>query len=130
MGSQTVPRLYTEARPGSHNEGSLMLLQQFKQAHPNIPTKSGIMLGLGETDAEIHQTLKDLRQHQVDMVTIGQYLQPTPHHYPVKRYVTPDAFAQLEKAAYTLGFTHVASGPLVRSSYHADKQAAGETIIV
>lgn len=127
---ETVPRLYKEARPGSNYEGSLMLLQQFKQAHPNIPTKSGIMLGLGETDAEIHQTLQDLRQHQVDMVTIGQYLQPTSHHYPVKRYVTPEAFSQFEKAAYTLGFTHVASGPLVRSSYHADKQAAGETIIV
>jgi len=127
---ETVPRLYKEARPGSSYEGSLMLLQQFKQAHPHIPTKSGIMLGLGETDEEVHSTLQDLREHQVDMITIGQYLQPTSHHYPVKRYVTPEAFALFEKAAYALGFTHVASGPLVRSSYHADKQAAGETITV
>jgi lipoyl synthase len=125
---ETVPRLYLEARPGSDYEGSLQLLQQFKIQNPNITTKSGIMLGLGETYEETIQTLADLQSHKVDMVTIGQYLQPTQHHYPVKRYVTPSEFKKLEVAGYDMGFKHVASGPLVRSSYHADRQAAGEDI--
>jgi lipoic acid synthetase len=125
---ETVPRLYLEARPGSCYTGSLELLQQFKKRNPNIPTKSGIMLGLGETNDEVISTLEDLRKYDVDMLTIGQYLQPTKHHYPVKRYVTPEEFDIFAKVANDLGFTHVASGPLVRSSYHADKQAAGEII--
>ena len=125
---ETVPRLYLEARPGSSYIGSLELLQQFKQRNPHIPTKSGIMVGLGETNEEIIATLKDLRKYDVDMLTIGQYLQPTKHHFPVKRYVTPDEFDSFAKIANDLGFTQVASGPLVRSSYHADKQAAGEEI--
>ena len=125
---ETIERLYREARPGSSYVGSLELLQLFKKRNPSIPTKSGIMLGLGETFDEVVTTLKDLRTYDVDMVTIGQYLQPTPHHFPVKRYVPPEEFDQLSVIATELGFTHVASGPLVRSSYHADKQAAGETI--
>ena len=122
---ETVPRLYKQARPGSDYQHSLTLLQQFKKRYPLIPTKSGIMLGLGETDDEIMQTLADLRQHNVDMVTLGQYLQPSRYHLPVTRFVTPDAFKAFGVAAKEMGFTQVASGPLVRSSYHADKQAAG-----
>jgi len=99
------------------------LLAKFKQQHPSVPTKSGIMLGLGETMEQVLEALDDLRRHQVDLVTIGQYLQPTPHHHPVIRYWTPEEFKQLEEAAYKRGFTHVASGPLVRSSYHADQMA-------
>lgn len=125
---ETVPRLYKEARPGSLYEHSLTLLKEFKKRHPLVPTKSGIMLGLGETDEEIMQTLSDLRQHDVDMVTMGQYLQPSRYHLPVKRFVTPAAFKAFAVAAKELGFTHVASGPLVRSSYHADKQAAGDEV--
>jgi lipoyl synthase len=125
---ETVPRLYLEARPGSDYEGSLQLLEQFKIQNPDIPTKSGIMLGLGETYEETIKTLADLKRHKVDMITIGQYLQPTTHHYPVKRYVTPSEFKDLEIAGYKMGFKHIASGPLVRSSYHADRQAAGEEI--
>ncbi|MEE3003020.1 MAG: lipoyl synthase [Pseudomonadota bacterium] len=125
---ETVPRLYLEARPGSSYIGSLELLQQFKARNPSIPTKSGIMLGLGETDKEVIQTLEDLRKYDVDMLTIGQYLQPTTKHYPVRRYVSPEEFDKLGEIATGLGFTQVASGPLVRSSYHADKQAAGEAV--
>ncbi|MBS0350483.1 MAG: lipoyl synthase [Proteobacteria bacterium] len=127
---ETVPRLYKSVRPGSDYQWSLELLQTFKQRFKthNIPTKSGIMLGLGETDEEVKQTLLDLRNHQVDMVTIGQYLQPTAHHHPVLRYVHPDQFQGFAELAKQLGFVNVASGPLVRSSYHADKQAAGETV--
>jgi lipoic acid synthetase len=125
---ETVPRLYLQARPGSDYAWSLKLLQEYKARFPNIPTKSGIMLGLGETMEEVLQTLKDLRAHQVDGLTMGQYLAPSRHHMPVARYVTPAEFNALRIAAEKLGFTHVASGPLVRSSYHADKQAAGEAV--
>lgn len=125
---ETVPRLYKQARPGSDYAHSLALLQSFKQRYPNIPTKSGLMLGLGETNEEIIQTLKDLRSHDVDMVTLGQYLQPSRYHIPVARYVTPEEFKQFGDIARELGFKNIASGPLVRSSYHADKQAAGEDV--
>ncbi|MGC6404402.1 MAG: lipoyl synthase [Candidatus Comchoanobacterales bacterium] len=125
---ETVPRLYKIARAGSDYQWSLTLLQKFKEQHPNIPTKSGIMLGLGETDEEILQTLHDLRQHQVDMITMGQYLSPSKHHMPVDRYVSPESFAYFAQQAKKMGFTSVASGPLVRSSYHADKQHLGEEI--
>jgi lipoic acid synthetase len=125
---ETVPRLYKQARPGSDYAYSLLLLKEFKRLYPNIPTKSGLMLGLGETDEEITQTLKDLRAHDVDMLTLGQYLQPSKFHMPVDRYVTPDAFKNWATLATELGFKNVASGPLVRSSYHADRQAAGEDV--
>jgi len=120
---ETVPRLYREARPGGNYEHSLALLQQFKSRHPQVPTKSGLMVGLGETDAEILQVMQDLRSHEVDMLTIGQYLQPSAHHLPVARYVHPDTFAMFEREAIVMGFTHAAVGPMVRSSYHADQQA-------
>ena len=120
---ETVPRLYKQARPGSDYAHSLSLLQSFKRRHPDIPTKSGLMVGLGETDEEILATLRDLRAHDVDMLTIGQYLQPTKAHLPVARYVHPDTFATFECEAYALGFRHAAVGALVRSSYHADRQA-------
>lgn len=120
---ETVPDLYPNVRPGADYQWSLTLLQKFKQQHPQLPTKSGIMLGLGEAMEQVQATLRDLRAHQVDMITIGQYLQPTAHHHPVLRYWTPDEFAELERYGYELGFSHVASGPLVRSSYHADLQA-------
>jgi lipoic acid synthetase len=122
---ETVPELYRNVRPGADYQWSLTLLQQFKARHPGIPTKSGIMLGLGETMAQVQATLRDLRAHDVEMVTIGQYLQPSPAHHPLLRYWTPDEFKALEDYGYALGFGHVASGPMVRSSYHADRQAAG-----
>lgn len=125
---ETVPRLYKQARPGSDYAHSLRLLHEFKKLFPQVPTKSGIMLGLGETDEEVIQTLKDLRAHEVDMVTLGQYLQPSRHHLPVARFVTPEQFKIFGDTAKNLGFKNVASGPLVRSSYHADRQAAGEEI--
>jgi lipoyl synthase len=121
---ETVPDLYPNVRPGADYQWSLTLLQKFKQQHPQLPTKSGIMLGLGETMEQVKATLRDLRAHDVDMVTIGQYLQPTAHHHPVMRYWTPEEFKELELYGDELGFSHVASGPLVRSSYHADRQAA------
>jgi len=120
---ETVKPLYPNVRPGADYEWSLELLKRFKTQHPDIPTKSGIMLGLGETFEQVEQVLKDLRAHDVDMVTIGQYLQPTVHHHPVMRYWTPEAFEKLALLGYQLGFTHMASGPLVRSSYHADLMA-------
>jgi len=120
---ETVRSLYPNVRPGADYDWSLTLLQQFKAQHPEIPTKSGIMLGLGETAEQVHAALNDLRVHDVDMVTIGQYLQPTPHHHPVLRYWTPDEFEALAQYGNSLGFEHVASGPLVRSSYHADQMA-------
>jgi lipoyl synthase len=120
---ETVPRLYKKARPGGDYAHSLSLLQQFKRRHANVPTKSGLMVGLGETDEEIVAVMRDLRAHDVDMVTIGQYLQPSPHHLPVERYVHPDGFAAFEQEAGKLGFRHAAIGALVRSSYHADQQA-------
>jgi lipoyl synthase len=125
---ETVPRLYKQARPGSDYQFSLNLMQKFKQLYPGIPTKSGLMLGLGETDDEIIQVLKDLRAHDVDMLTLGQYLQPSRYHMPVTRFVTPQGFVDLGHQAKAMGFTHVASGPLVRSSYHADLQAKGDLI--
>ena len=125
---ETVPNLYKIARPGSDYQWSLDLLKQFKATYANIPTKSGIMLGLGETDEEVEAVMADLRQHNVDMLTLGQYLQPSLHHLPVHRYVTPQRFDEFALLAKTMGFTRVASGPLVRSSYHADKQAAGDRV--
>src|SRR2546422_4492640 len=120
---ETVPRLYKQARPGGDYRHSLALLQQFKRLYPAVPTKSGLMVGLGETDAEIVEVMRDLRAHEVDMLTIGQYLQPSPHHLPVERYVDPAVFTEYQKQADALGFRHAAIGPLVRSSYHADQQA-------
>lgn len=122
---ETVPELYRNVRPGADYQWSLTLLQQFKAQHPDVPTKSGIMLGLGETMDQVKGTLRDLRAHDVDMITIGQYLQPSAHHHPVLRYWTPDEFKALQDYGMSLGFSHVASGPMVRSSYHADRQAAG-----
>ena len=122
---ETVPRLYKRARPGGNYEHSLRLLQAFKKLHPAVPTKSGLMVGLGETDEEIVTVMRDLRAHDVDMLTIGQYLQPSPHHLPVERYVHPDQFSAFEKEAAKLGFRHAAVGAMVRSSYHADQQAHG-----
>jgi lipoic acid synthetase len=122
---ETVPRLYKACRPGADYAHSLQLLQQFKDVCPGVPTKSGIMLGLGETDAEVLDVLHDLRAHDVDMLTIGQYLQPSAHHLPVERFVSPEQFAEFERIALGLGFRNVASGPMVRSSYHADQQAMG-----
>jgi len=121
---ETVPDLYRNVRPGADYPWSLRLLQAFKAQHPDVPTKSGIMLGLGETMEQVQATLGDLRAHDVEMVTIGQYLQPSSHHHPVLRYWTPEEYAALSEYGYGLGFSHVASGPMVRSSYHADHQAA------
>ncbi len=120
---ETVPRLYKEARPGSDYQFSLTLLQQFKQQVPGVPTKSGLMVGLGETDEEILQVMRDMRAHGIDMLTIGQYLAPSGHHLPVRRYVHPDTFRMFEREAAAMGFTHAAVGAMVRSSYHADQQA-------
>ena len=120
---ETVPRLYKQARPGSDYVYSLDLLQRFKQSHPQVPTKSGLMLGLGEDLDEVKDVMRDLRGHQVDMLTLGQYLQPSAHHLKVERYVTPEEFDALREYGEQIGFSHVASGPMVRSSYHADAQA-------
>jgi lipoic acid synthetase len=120
---ETVPRLYRQARPGSDYWFSLNLLRKFKALFPHIPTKSGLMVGLGETDDEILETMRDMRAHDIDMLTIGQYLAPSAAHLPVRRYVQPDTFAMLEEKARDMGFTHAAVGALVRSSYHADRQA-------
>jgi lipoic acid synthetase len=122
---ETVRRLYRQARPGSDYAHSLRLLKEFKARQPRIPTKSGLMVGLGETDQEIVAVMRDLRAHDVDMLTIGQYLQPSAHHLPVLRYVEPAQFQRFETIAVELGFRHAACGPLVRSSYHADQQAHG-----
>jgi len=120
---ETVPRLYRQARPGADYAHSLTLLGAFKARFPQIPTKSGLMVGLGETDEEIVAVMRDLRAHDVDMLTIGQYLQPSAHHLPVLRYVEPAIFERYSREAAAMGFTHAACGPLVRSSYHADRQA-------
>jgi lipoyl synthase len=120
---ETVPRLYKQARPGSDYRHSLKLLKDFKNRFPGIPTKSGLMVGLGEADEEIFEVMRDLREHGVDMLTIGQYLQPSAHHLPVLRYVEPAVFDRYAAIAQELGFMHAACGPLVRSSYHADQQA-------
>ena len=122
---ETVPRLYRKARPGGDYAHSLLLLKKFKNEKAHVPTKSGLMVGLGETDEEILAVMRDLRAHHVDMLTIGQYLQPSPHHLPVERYVDPAIFKEYELQAGKMGFRHAAIGPLVRSSYHADQQAHG-----
>jgi lipoic acid synthetase len=122
---ETVPRLYKQARPGADYLHSLKLLKDFKSRFPHTPTKSGLMLGLGETDEEIIEVMRDLRAHDVDMLTLGQYLQPSQHHLPVLRFVTPERFKWFEEQATAMGFTQAACGPMVRSSYHADQQAHG-----
>ncbi|TXH91235.1 MAG: lipoyl synthase [Rhodoferax sp.] len=122
---ETAPRLYKEARPGSDYLFSLGLLKKFKAQHPGIPTKSGIMVGLGETDEEVLQVMRDMREHDIEMLTIGQYLAPSTAHLTVKRYVHPDVFKMFEAEAYKMGFKHAAVGAMVRSSYHADQQAKG-----
>ncbi len=127
---ETVPRLYKEVRPGSDYAYSLTLLKRFKETHPDTPTKSGIMVGLGETDEEILQVMRDLRAHDVDMLTLGQYLMPSGDHLPVRRYVHPDTFKMFEEEAYKMGFAHAAVGAMVRSSYHADVQAHGAGVDV
>ena len=125
---ETVPRLYRKARPGSDYQWSLDLLRRFKRNHPEVPTKSGLMLGLGEEKSEVMAVLRDLRAHDCGMLTLGQYLQPSRYHLAVERYWTPEEFDALAREARTLGFDNVASGPLVRSSYHADRQAAGHVV--
>ncbi|MEX8499362.1 lipoyl synthase [Leptothrix ochracea] len=122
---ETAPRLYKEARPGSDYAFSLNLLKKFKALHPDVPTKSGLMVGLGETDEEILDVMRDMRAHGIDMLTIGQYLAPSGHHLPVRRYVHPDTFKMFEAEAQAMGFSKATVGALVRSSYHADEQAAG-----
>lgn len=126
---ETVKALYPNVRPGADYDWSLGLLQRFKARHPDIPTKSGIMLGLGESRKQVEDALRDLRSHDVEMITLGQYLQPTPHHHPVLRYWTPGEFEELAEFGYDLGFTHMASGPLVRSSYHADLSAEASGVV-
>ncbi len=123
---ETVPRLYKQCRPGSDYQWSLNLLKKFKQAQPDVPTKSGLMLGLGEEIDEVIEVMRDMRAHDIEMLTLGQYLQPSKDHLPVKRFVTPEEFDDLYRIGMELGFTHVASAPMVRSSYHADLQASGE----
>lgn len=124
---ETVPRLYKKCRPGSDYQWSLNLLKKFKEMYPEIPTKSGLMLGLGETNEEVLEVMRDLRAHNGDMLTLGQYLQPSLHHLPVERFVTPEEFEELGRDGEAMGFDNVASGPMVRSSYHADLQAAGKS---
>jgi len=126
---ETVPRLYKQARPGADYTNSLLLLSEFKVRFPDIATKSGLMVGLGETDQEILEVMRDMRAHNIDMLTIGQYLAPSGHHLPVQRYVHPDVFKEFEREAYAMGFTHAAVGAMVRSSYHADQQAHGAGVV-
>jgi lipoic acid synthetase len=125
---ETVPRLYRQSRPGANYKWSLQLLQKYKARRPDVLTKSGLMVGLGETKEEIIEVMRDMREHDIDMLTIGQYLQPSKDHLPVSRYVEPTEFDEYSELAHELGFTHAACGPLVRSSYHADKQAHGEVV--
>ena len=125
---ETVPSLYPKVRPGANYEHSLKLLDKFKDKHPQVITKSGLMLGVGETKQQVINVLKDLRLHQVEMLTLGQYLQPSRHHLAVEEYITPEQFQQYKEIADSLGFSQVASGPMVRSSYHADLQAQGKLI--
>lgn len=126
---ETIPRLYKEARPGSDYKFSLNLLKKFKALFPHIPTKSGLMVGLGETDEEILEVMRDMRAHDIEMLTIGQYLAPSTSHLPVRRYVHPDTFKMFEAKAYEMGFTHAAVGAMVRSSYHADQQAHAAGVV-
>ncbi|MCB2426078.1 lipoyl synthase [Methylophaga pinxianii] len=125
---ESIPRLYKAVRPGSDYQWSLDLIQRFQQMHPDVPTKSGLMLGLGETLDEVKQVMQDLRDHGCRMLTLGQYLQPSRHHLAVERFVSPAEFDELAVAGKAMGFEHVASGPMVRSSYHADLQAQGEKV--
>ena len=125
---ETVPSLYPKVRPGSDYEQSLDLLKSFKEKHPHVKTKSGLMLGVGETQTQVINVLKDLREHKVDMLTLGQYLQPSRHHLAVEEYITPEQFDEYKMIANDFGFSQVASGPMVRSSYHADLQAKGELV--
>ena len=125
---ETVPSLYPKVRPGSDYEQSLDLLKNFKERHPHVKTKSGLMLGVGENQTQVINVLKDLRKHKVDMLTLGQYLQPSRHHLAVEEYITPEQFDEYKMIANDLGFSQVASGPMVRSSYHADLQAKGELV--
>ncbi|WP_096085410.1 lipoyl synthase [Agaribacterium haliotis] len=125
---ETVPRLYRQSRPGANYQWSLKLLQEYKARRADVLTKSGLMVGLGETKEEIFEVMRDMRKHDIDMLTIGQYLQPSKDHLPVERYVTPEEFDEYSELAKELGFKHAACGPLVRSSYHADKQAHGEEV--
>jgi lipoyl synthase len=126
---ETVPRLYAQARPGSDYAHSLALLRDFKATHLRVPTKSGLMVGLGETNDEILEVMRDLRAHGVEMLTLGQYLQPSRHHLPVARYAHPDEFRMFEAEAARMGFANAACGPMVRSSYHADRQALGAGVV-
>lgn len=126
---ETVPRLYRQARPGADYAHSLELLQRFKERHPTVPTKSGLMLGLGEEIEEVEAVMHDMRAHKIEMLTLGQYLQPSAHHLPVQRYVAPEEFDALRVIGEKMGFSHVASGPMVRSSYHADLQAKGVNLL-
>ncbi len=126
---ETIPRLYKQARPGANYQGSLQLLQTFKQRYADIPTKSGLMVGLGETNEEIEEVMADLRRHDCDMLTIGQYLQPSVHHLAVERYVSPEEFETFRELGLAMGFKNIASGPMVRSSYHADQQASGNKVL-
>ena len=125
---ETVPRLYKEVRPGSDYQFSLKLLKKFKALFPHVPTKSGLMVGLGETDEEILQVMQEMRDHNIEMLTLGQYLAPSTSHLTVKRYVHPDTFKMFEEKAYEMGFKHAAVGAMVRSSYHADQQALGASL--
>lgn len=125
---ETAPQHYRRARPGANYQWSLQLLKKFKEQHPHIPTKSGLMMGLGETNEQIEQVLRDLREHDVNMLTLGQYLQPSRFHLKVERYVTPEEFENFKTYAEEIGFSHAACGPLVRSSYHADLQAQGKEV--
>ena len=126
---ETIPRLYPEARPGANYQWSLRLLKEYKALNANVLTKSGLMVGMGETLEDMKQVFDDMREHDIEMLTVGQYLQPSREHYPLQRYVHPDEFKAYEEYACSVGFTHVASGPMVRSSYHADKQARGDFIV-
>ena len=126
---ETVPRLYKQARPGADYQISRDLIKNFKSMYPDVPTKSGLMLGLGEEIEEVKQVMRDLRESSCDMLTLGQYLQPTLHHLPVERFVTPEEFDALADYGYEIGFSNVASGPMVRSSYHADQQAMGNKVV-
>jgi lipoic acid synthetase len=125
---ETVPSLYPKVRPGADYQHSLELLKSFKQQHGQVTTKSGLMLGVGESKKQVLNVLKDLRQHQVDMLTLGQYLQPSRHHLAVEEYIHPDQFKEYKELALEMGFSQVASGPMVRSSYHADLQAQGKLV--
>lgn len=125
---ETTERLYKQIRPGSDYKHSLSLLKKFKDICPGVPTKSGIMVGLGETNEEVKEILQNMREHDIDMLTLGQYLQPSLHHSPVLRYMHPDTFKEMENFAYSIGFKHAAVGALVRSSYHADEQASGVVV--